>query len=79
MLAASTGSSNSSKYIYHRQPLLIAVLLGCSSGSSSVGTVGSCGVLCGVPLELWRAVESCGGLWSCGVPLGLWDASGAVG
>lgn len=94
MLAASTGSSNSSKYIYYRQPLLIVVLRGCSSGSSSVGTVGSCGGGasgavgclwgCRVILGLWWASELCvcvwgGWLWDCGGPLELWRASGAMG
>lgn len=87
MLTASKGSSKSSKYIYRRQPLLIAVLHGCSSGSSSVGNceeLWSAVECCGVPLELWGtsgAVGSCGCLWSYGesldlwVPLRLWGAS----
>lgn len=63
MLTASKGSSKSSKNIYRRQPLLIVVLHGCSSGSSSVGNC----------KELWGAVEC---HWSCGE---LWGSSGAVG
>lgn len=82
MLTASKGSSKSSKYIYRRQPLLIAVLHGCSSGSSSVGNceeLWSAVECCGVPLELWGtsgAVGSCGELWGSSGAVG---ASGAMG